>query len=177
MKCFKLFSVSLFFITCILSTNLFAQTQRWIYTYIRPSDVFGIAYSVTYGIDGNIYAAGMSFDNNTQEDFTVISLNPTAGNEEEKSANFCPQTAFRISLGTFQKQNLAYSISIHEPSTVSLSLYNLSGQKIVSWQISASKGISHYVKNLPNLSIGVYVIRAEVLGKGYKENKKFIVVK
>jgi uncharacterized delta-60 repeat protein len=152
--------------------------ERWVYRYNGPRTGYDEAFCLTYGADGNIYTGGTS--SHTQEsqlDLIVISLNPSSGIEEEFTTSRYPQTAFRISLGTFQNQNLNYALSLPEPATVTLSLYNLSGQKIFSWQINANQGISHYVKNLPNLSIGVYIIRAEVLGKGYKENKKFIVVK
>jgi uncharacterized delta-60 repeat protein len=151
--------------------------QRWVHNYNGPGNDFDEAYTLTYGADGNIYIAGSSAGIGTNADFTVISLNPGTGIEEEKTADRKPLTAFNLTISTFQNQNLNYSLLVSEPATVTLSLYNLQGQKVHSWQNSASQGIYHYVKNLLNLSIGVYVIRAEVLGKGYKENKKFIVVR
>jgi len=84
---------------------------------------------------------------------------------------------FNLLVKMFQNNNLAFSLSLPEPATVSLSLYNLQGQKILSWQISASQGSFHYVKNLPKLSSGIYFINAEVLGEGYKENKRLVIVK
>jgi hypothetical protein len=51
-------------------------TERWVYRYNGPGNHYDQAYSIVYGRDGNLYAAGRSTDigtNNTQ-DFTVISL-------------------------------------------------------------------------------------------------------
>jgi hypothetical protein len=144
--------------------------ERWIYL-----NNWGKAYSLAYGADGNIYAAGYSTGSGTNEDFTVISLNPVPGIEEQSSQKI--NEKFNLSINTFQNQNLSYILSLPEPATVSLFLYNLSGQKILSWQINATQGISHYLKNLPKLTPGVHFLRAEVSGKSYIESRKLIVVK
>jgi hypothetical protein len=47
---------------------LFSQTERWIYAIYGD----GVAYSVTYGTDGNIYTVGSS--PGVSDDFTVVSL-------------------------------------------------------------------------------------------------------
>lgn len=53
----------------------FSQTERWVYRY---SGVSGwrsdVANSIVYGPDGNLYVAGLSYQNGTESDFTVISL-------------------------------------------------------------------------------------------------------
>jgi uncharacterized delta-60 repeat protein len=150
-------------------------SERWIYKYNGSSNQGDEARSLVNGPDGNIYAAGLSNDSLTYVDLTVISLDPTIGIEEQY-----PQiigNKFYLSINTFQNQNLVYSLSLPKPSTVSLFLYNLSGQKILSWQISASQDTSQYAKILPNLSRGVYFLKAEVLGKGYKDSKKLIFLK
>lgn len=55
-----------------LSTICFGQIERWVYRYggIGTDE----AYSLVYGADGNLYAAGASWSNSTGNDFTVISL-------------------------------------------------------------------------------------------------------
>jgi hypothetical protein len=148
--------------------------ERWVYWYNGTADTTDVAYSLVYGGDGNLYAAGISYGSGTDYDFTVISLNPAIGIEEQNPQRINKE--FDLSIGTFQNQNLTYSLSLPDLANVSLFLYNLFGQKILSWQIPVTKGISHHVKNLPSLSPGVYFLRAET-EKGYKENKKFIVVK
>lgn len=151
--------------------------ERWVYRYNGPGNDYDVANSLVYGTDGNIYAAGESWGVSSHNDFIVISINPAIGINEKYTSNRSPLTAFRISIGTIQSNNLTYSLSLFEPSTVSLSLYNISGQMIISWKISAYHGTSKHVKDLPNLGLGVYFLKAEVLGKEYKDNKKLIIVR
>ncbi|MCK4673625.1 T9SS type A sorting domain-containing protein [candidate division WOR-3 bacterium] len=56
-----------------------AGDTNWIYRYDRPANSWDMAYSIIYGIDGNIYAAGHSNGVGTFLDATIISLSP-AGN-------------------------------------------------------------------------------------------------
>ncbi len=63
------------FIVISLTT---AGDANWVYRYDGPANDDDEAYSVVYGADGNVYAAGGSFGNGTSEDFIVISLT-TAG--------------------------------------------------------------------------------------------------
>ena len=51
--------------------------EQWTYTYDGPAAYRDEAFSLAYGSDHNIYAAGYSFDNGTREDFTVVSLDST----------------------------------------------------------------------------------------------------
>ena len=52
-------------------------TERWVYRYNGPGDDSDEAFSLVYGADGNIYAAGYSLGNGTNADFLVISLTNT----------------------------------------------------------------------------------------------------
>jgi len=45
---------------------------NWVYRYDGP--IYDYANSIVYGADGNIYAAGSSWESTTSNDFTVISL-------------------------------------------------------------------------------------------------------
>jgi hypothetical protein len=54
--------------------------ELWVYTYDGPVDSADVANAITFGLDGNIYAAGYSRGNGTGNDFVVISLT-TAGHE------------------------------------------------------------------------------------------------
>jgi uncharacterized delta-60 repeat protein len=51
--------------------------ENWIYVYNGPANSGDVAYSLVYGSDGNIYAAGSSQGSGTDSDFTVISLSGT----------------------------------------------------------------------------------------------------
>jgi uncharacterized delta-60 repeat protein len=54
--------------------------ENWVHRYDGPGNDYDEAYSLVFGADGNIYAAGYSSDSLTYEDFTVICLTP-AGTE------------------------------------------------------------------------------------------------
>jgi len=68
----------------VISLSL-TGTQRWVYRYNGPGNYMDYAYSLVYGADGNIYVAGRSDGSGTDDDFTVISLNPAVGIEEHES--------------------------------------------------------------------------------------------
>lgn len=67
----------------VISFTPFAQ-ELWIYRYNGPGNDYDRANSIVYGFDGNLYVAGYSYGSGTNTDFTVISLEPTTGIEEEK---------------------------------------------------------------------------------------------
>ena len=54
--------------------------ERWIYHHNGSANSEDVGYSVVYGNDGNIYVAGLSTNENTGADLTVIKL--TADGEE-----------------------------------------------------------------------------------------------
>ena len=62
-----------------------AGDTNWVYRYNGPGNGHDEAKSIVYGADGNIYASGSSFDSGTDYDFTVISLPPDYGVEEENT--------------------------------------------------------------------------------------------
>jgi hypothetical protein len=53
------------------------DSERWVYRYDGPDSLNDIAYSLVYGADGNIYAAGVSRAVGSGYDFTVASLTTT----------------------------------------------------------------------------------------------------
>ena len=63
----------------LLPVVLFAQTERWVYTYKGIADASDVANSVVYGLDGNIYTAGYSYGQTASGDFTIISLTSSGG--------------------------------------------------------------------------------------------------
>ena len=54
---------------------LSAQIERWVYTYNGTLNHIDVARALTYGLDGNIYAAGRTANVGTSSDFIVVSLN------------------------------------------------------------------------------------------------------
>lgn len=55
-------------------------SERWVYTYNGPLGQEDEAFSIVYGLDHNIYAAGRSRGIGTEYDFTIVSVD-TAGSE------------------------------------------------------------------------------------------------
>jgi hypothetical protein len=68
---------SLDFIVISLNRN---GEERWVYRYNGPANYWDRAWSIVYGLDNNIYAAGESYDSFTHLDFIIVSLD-TNGNE------------------------------------------------------------------------------------------------
>ena len=53
---------------------LLAQIENWVYRYNGPANGTDGAYSIVYGLDGNIYAAGASLGTGTSVDVIIVSL-------------------------------------------------------------------------------------------------------
>jgi uncharacterized delta-60 repeat protein len=147
--------------------------ERWVYRYDGPGNSDDLASSLVAGPDGDIYAAGSSTGSDASYDFVVISLTPGSGIAEV--GPLTSNNAFGLAVGTIRNRALAYILKLPKPATVSLSLCDLQGRKLTSWQVTASKGSSQHTRNLPDLGSGVYFLTAEVPGKGLRENRKLIV--
>lgn len=149
--------------------------EQWIYRYNSP--YVDEANSIVYGADGNIYAAGFSESRNTSfaQDFLVISLDPETGIDEQSSTRIDKDDI--LSIATLQRNRFDFSLSLPEPLTVRLYLYNIIGEKVLSWMISASEGASHYTKDLCILSTGIYILKAETSKKEYNDTRKIIYIK
>jgi hypothetical protein len=147
--------------------------ERWVYRYDGPGNSDDFANSLVAGPDGNIYAAGSSTGSDSTYDFTVISL--TSGSGIAEVGPLAGNIAFGLAVGTIKNRALAYILKLPKPATVSLSLCDLQGRKLASWQVTVSKGSSQHTRNLPDLGSGVYFLTAEVPGKGLRENRKLIV--
>jgi len=78
----KSIRVFIFCIVFLLPQMIFAQTERWVYTY---SEVGGweneACNTICYGLDDNIYAAGTGYHAGTGVDIVVVSLS-TSGTEQ-----------------------------------------------------------------------------------------------
>jgi hypothetical protein len=62
----------------------------WKYDYIYTTESCGESFQLVYGLDNNIYAAGTSYNGDPYGfDFTVISLDPQTGIQEESSDKRC----------------------------------------------------------------------------------------
>lgn len=70
----KHFQVLMLLVGALLPCTIFAQTENWVYTLNGSANYLDEANCLVYGSDGNIYAAGYSYENATDADLTVISL-------------------------------------------------------------------------------------------------------
>ncbi|MBE0433715.1 PQQ-like beta-propeller repeat protein [candidate division WOR-3 bacterium] len=150
--------------------------ERWIYRYNTP--YVDEATCIIYGGDGNIYAAGYSESRNTSfaQDIIVVSLDPETGIEEQLSARIDKGNI--LSTATLQRRNrFDYSLSLPRSMNVRLALYNIVGEEILCWTISAPVGTSNYSKELPVLSYGIYILKVETSEKEYNDTRKIIYAK
>jgi uncharacterized delta-60 repeat protein len=147
--------------------------ERWVYRYDGPGNSDDYASSLVAGTDGNIYAAGSSTGSDSTCDFTVISL--TSGSGIAEVGPLAGNIAFGLAVGTIKNRALAYTLKLPKPAIVSLSLCDLQGRKLASWQVAVAEGSSQHTRNLPDLGAGVYFLTAEVPGKGLRESRKLIV--
>ena len=152
----------------VISLSSFG-TQRWVYRYNGPGNYMDYAYSLVCGADGNIYVAGRSDGSGTDDDFTIMSLNPAIGIEEETAVRFS-----QIAIRCFGNK-IELSLTLSQPANIPISVYNIAGEKVLAFYISASGGTSHHQKDLLFLSQGVYIVKAELENRRISE--KFVVVK
>lgn len=80
-----------------------AGDTNWFYTYNASGNSGDFAFSVVYGLDGVVYAAGKSSGFGTYDDFIVISLNPT-GIEEQKETGMKPGTGLTVFPNPFRSR-------------------------------------------------------------------------
>jgi hypothetical protein len=128
-----------------------------------------LANSLVYGADGNIYVAGRSDGSGTDDDFTVISLNPAIGIEEETTDRL---SHFAI---RYFRNKIELSFTLLRPAKIPISVYNIAGEKVLAFDISASAGTSHHEKDLSFLPTGVYIVKADIENRSI--SKKIVVVK
>lgn len=119
--------------------------ERWVYRYNGPGNHRDEANSITYGQDGNVYAAGFSSNSSTYEDwdFTVISLDPNIGIEEKKVEKVDRKERLIISPNPAKNH---ISFNRHFKGHI----YNVLGQKVMK--------VEGTTADLKNLSAGTYII-------------------
>lgn len=153
-------------------------TQRWFFTWDGGLGLSDQAVSVACGPGGRVYVAGHSGGGRTQfdDDFLVISLDTLlVAVGEGRSGRTSP--AVGLAIGTLQDRVLDYSLSLDQPGRVLLSLYDLSGRRISSWQTSATSGVTRQVRSLPNCPAGAYFLTAAVADAGRSETRRLVLLK
>ncbi|MGQ9702587.1 MAG: T9SS type A sorting domain-containing protein [bacterium] len=145
----------------------------WVYRYPKSDDayLFG-AYSVIYGTDGNIYAAGATPDSLTGEDFTVISLSST-GIQEARSTKVNIKLKVRPNV-IRNDAKLEYTVS--EKEHIGLDLYDILGRKVATITEGIFEpGLYTYNLNASNLASGIYFLILQC--KEGRKSQKIIVAR
>ncbi len=147
----------------------------WTYQYPTTGDWFTAANAVVYGLDGNIYAAGVTSDSLTGSDFTVISLSPSGIEEGERLKVKGERLRLGVSLNIV-RNNARIQYTIPERQRISLKLYDIIGRGVlVIADRIVDAGVYSHSLNTSNFSSGIYFLILE----GEKEHKieKILIVK
>ena len=160
-----------FTVISLTSTN----AERWVYRHDGTGNFYDVAQAVAYGADGNVYAAGYTWNNGSLYDFTVISLDPQVGIEKREGQ---PGNVRRriLDVPSIQTRRLAFSLSLPAAAGVTVSLYATSGVQALSRRIAAPSGVSNWTLDVPVLSPGAYFIKVEA-GMAGGETRKLILAK
>ena len=97
---------------------------NWVYRYNGPGNSDDRAYSIVYGSDGNIYAAGASYGIGTDYDFTVISLEPETGIAEDNVTTL--SHTIETAPNPFSSQ-IIITYQLMAETDLSLKIYNTTG--------------------------------------------------
>jgi hypothetical protein len=153
-------------------------TPRWFFTWDGGLGLSDQAGSLACGPDGRVYVAGYCAGGRTQfdDDFLVISLDTVlVAVGEQRSSRTNP--GIELAIGTLQDRELDYTLSLDQPARVFLSLYNPSGRRIISWQTSASSGVTRQVRRLPSCPAGAYFLTAAVSDVCHSETRRLVLMK
>ncbi|MEO0087033.1 MAG: T9SS type A sorting domain-containing protein, partial [candidate division WOR-3 bacterium] len=142
---------------------------RWVYSYNGSANGNDCAQSIIYGIEGNLYICGYTTNNQTNIDFTVISLEPLPAIEERKSI-YLP----KLKINNFGRE-IEFIFNLSQSMKIPVSIYDPLGKKILSFDINGKEGVFSYKKDLSNMPPGIYLLRVEIGNKIL--NRKLIILK
>jgi uncharacterized delta-60 repeat protein len=156
-------------------------SERWVYRYDSPANYDDRAFSITYGQDGNLYAGGWSYNNITNYDFTVISLEAEVGIAEGKVFDRRRHPSFEVYPNPFRQiLNIYFSISID--TDLSIKVYDVSGRLVKTIQNSMVSG--NYILKWHGdddcgraVSQGIYFVQIKNLDSGETSVHKVLKVR
>ena len=149
-------------------------TYKWAYRTNGPGNSYDCANSLVYGADGNIYVAGKTYDSATYDDFTVISLNPAIGIEEERmtldAERFTPEIYPNPAKSEIR---VRCPLSVVGARFGRLRIFDVSGKlvKEIATPVSPIRNDGEEVISLKGINPGIYFLRFGT------EIKKFLVIK
>lgn len=159
----------LFDFTVISLTS--SGSENWVYWYNGSGNGGDEARTVIYGSDGSVYAAGRSLGSGTDNDFTVISLNPEVYvsekiNNSVNLSNLCnyPNPFFDAAIVEFELPLL---------SEVSMKVFDIKGSLIRNlFEGTKEKGLHKIIWDTKELPEGIYILQLKIDGK--TQTKKMI---
>ncbi len=96
--------------------------EKWVYRFSGSGDGSDKAFSITYGLDHNLYIAGHSYDSTTALDFTVISLDTTTSHIEEEKVTPTKSKNFASTI---------FSGPLHLPEGKNCRVFDVMGRTVV----------------------------------------------
>jgi hypothetical protein len=130
-----------------------------VYRYNGSHNLIDQAYSIIYGPDNNVYAAGMCFNNNTIVDLFITCLEPVFGVEERSSAISSAQRLLSISSFFNEKISIGFTESMDR--NLKISIYNVLGELVYDKNICSTSSLLELKDNrLARLPKGVYFLSA-----------------
>jgi len=148
-------------------------SERWVYRHNGPGNGYDFAYSLVYGSDENLYAAGESYGSGT-DDFTVISLNPAIGIEEERTTldaeRFTPEIYPNPARSVIR---VRVPLSVVGARFGRLRIFDVSGKLVKEIATPSSQAINdgEEVISLKGINPGIYFLRFGT------ETRKFLVIR
>lgn len=150
-------------------------SERWVYRYNGSRNDQDQAYSIVMGSDGNLYAAGRSWESVSYYDFALVSLDPDVGVEEQVNRPSLPDFRLWQNSPNPLCHSTMISYSLRQTSRVTLEVFDASGRRVETLINGTQQSGVHHVpwlsKDEPG---GVYFCRLNA-GES-RETRKMVVV-
>ena len=141
-----------------------------VYRYNGSHDRIDHANSIAYGLDNNVYAAGMCFNNNTIVDLLLVSLEPVFGiNEHYLASNRLPKLVF---VSTFFEKKI--DIEFAKPSTKNLkiAIFTILGELVYETAVHSTPiRLELNEDRIARLPEGIYFLSVTQEGVVYPSEK------
>ena len=132
-------------------------SELGIYRYNGTHNLIDQAYSIIYGPDNKIYAAGMCFNNNTIVDLFITCLEPSSGIEEHSSNISALQNT--ISVTPFFHEKISLGFSQASNRDLRIEIYNIIGALVYDKEFVTTPSFLELIdSNLASLPKGVYFL-------------------
>ena len=132
-------------------------SELGIYRYNGTHNLIDQAYSIIYGPDNKIYAAGMCFNNNTIVDLFITCLEPSTGIEAHSSNISALQNT--ISVTPFFHEKISLGFSQASNRDLRIEIYNIIGALVYDKEFGTTPSFLELTdSNLASLPKGVYFL-------------------